>query len=519
MLSERATSQHLRELLTRPSYAPLAKLTRHSGVEVFVVGGAVRDVVLGKTPDDLDFVVRGAAPAKLERWLGHIGRVVLVGKRFGVYKVWPRGQTGAGTSVSVDVALPRLEEPTGRGGYRDVQIAADPHLPIQQDLARRDFTVNALAYNCKTGQLIDPYGGRGDLRARILRAVGNPAKRLEEDYSRMVRAVRLAVQLEAKLDSELARAIREHASKIDQADSEGRLVAWEVIGKELARAFFYDGRRALELLEKTNLLSEVLPEVAKLARITQYVVFHPEGDVLTHTKQALDRLYQLKPKPTLIESISVLLHDVGKAERVQIKDPPDGPRSAIKPVHDPEQFFASGAYDPKRQRVMHIGHAEASVAIARRIFARLGWVRFVGTAGQAEIVHNIRYHLLQDIDKMRPSKAEPILFFPNGRVRWSLLALAQVDPTPEAARPNNRYRLALDRVQTLMAQHLQKAPVATPGLARPLVSGTDLLELGLEAGPQLGDVLASVRDAQLAGRVATRQAALKLARSFAKTAR
>jgi len=518
MLSERASLQRLHELLQSPAYSRITRLAQHRRVEVYVVGGAVRDCLLGRPVTDVDFVVRGAELAELERWLKRIGRTILVGKRFGVFKV----QMAPG-EAPIDVALPRRDHALGRGGYHDVAVQTDPMLPIEDDLARRDFTVNALAYNVATGKIIDAHNGRTDLQARLVRAVGTPESRFAEDYSRVLRALRFAIELDFSIEPMTLGAMQLAAHRVGGTDSSGPLVPGTLIGKELGRAFAADGVRAFLMLQETRLLPVVLPEVAALKGIEQYKVFHPEGDALVHTGEALERLYAdtSRERPSLTDVLTVLLHDVGKATRVQIKDLATGKRREIAKPHD---YFKSAEYDPKRQRVMNIGHSEASVAIARKICKRWSLNQFARPPfnfDQAELEHNIEFHLLQNIGEMRPSKAERILFYPNGRVRWSLLRLVRADAGDRivasgAGSRRTRYQTALDRIHQLLGQKISGVahPESQSKLAPVLITGADLIELGAEPGPRFAAILAAIRDAQLAGRISDQAAARKLAKDF-----
>ena len=504
MLSERAASHTLRRLCQEPLYAPVVNLQNDPGVGVFVVGGAVRDVLLGRPIRDLDFVVTGLPPTQLERTLRRAGKVSLVGKRFGVLIFRPRG-----AATSLDIALPRVEQPSGRGGYRDVAVRSDSKLPIEQDLARRDFTINAIAFDCASGRLIDPQRGLPDLDSGVVRTIGEPARRFAEDYSRMMRAIRFAVQLDARLEPHTAQTIKRLAFKLNEQDERGRLVSDQLIGRELGRALHSQAHQTLRLLDQTNLLDEVLPEVARLKGIEQSAVYHPEGDAFVHTQQALERLYAVSDHPSLTESLAVMLHDIGKAKCVQVRDLSSG--TQINVPH-PHSFFTSPHYQPSRQRVTNIGHAGKGARLAASLIKRLALAQFEQDDeidfSARDVLHNIEHHLLLNIDAMRPSKAEPILFYPDGRVRWSLLSLVKADERPGSG----RYESALGRVQHLLKQKLDQS--AAQRLADALISGNDVLDLGEEPGPRVGAVLSAVRDAQLAGTVSSRQAALSLARSY-----
>src|SRR5687768_11711577 len=159
--------------------------------EWFLVGGAVRDLIIGRPGKmDLDLVVRNVGLEELSAALVHEGEVNYVGKNFGVLKFRPKG---AGDSI--DIAWPRTERAGMSGAYRDFSVQSDPALPIERDLSRRDFAMNAVAYDLVLGTVVDPHGGLADIEARAVRAVGDPSVRFAEDHSRMLRAVRFACQL------------------------------------------------------------------------------------------------------------------------------------------------------------------------------------------------------------------------------------------------------------------------------------------------------------------------------------
>ena len=170
--------------------------------QIYLVGGMARDIALGKPSNDYDFVIKNIQPDILETQLKNNGDAELVGKTFGVFKWRPKG-----LKKEIDIALPRTDHALGTGGYKDVKIQSDPSLPIEKDLERRDFTINAIAVNLIDGSIIDPFGGLADIEKNILKTVGSPEKRFQEDYSRLLRCLRFACQLnyepEAKTKSAL----------------------------------------------------------------------------------------------------------------------------------------------------------------------------------------------------------------------------------------------------------------------------------------------------------------------------
>lgn len=237
-----------------------AFLADHPTGTLFLVGGAVRDALLGRTTVDIDLVASGIPREKLEAWFKLHGQADLTGRVFGVYKFIPQG-----SSVSVDIALPRTERPTegSLGGYRDFDAQSDPNLSIERDLARRDFTVNATAYDLRMNVLEDPFGGLRDLEARIIRAVGEPALRFGEDLSRLLRGIRFACQLGFEIDTETWTALcalMPEANRTRQRPDGGSefVLPRETVGRELAKALLADPARAARLLADSGALKVFL---------------------------------------------------------------------------------------------------------------------------------------------------------------------------------------------------------------------------------------------------------------------
>jgi tRNA nucleotidyltransferase/poly(A) polymerase len=257
--------------------------------QAFLVGGAVRDMMLGRKTKDFDFVVRGVPAKDLRRFLSKRGKVDLVGKRFGVFKFRPSSRVkGQGSSVAYDIALPRTEKAGMSGGYRDFEVQSDQALPIKKDLARRDFTVNAMAWDLKHGRLADPFGGMKDLKKHVIRAVGKPDERFREDHSRMLRAIRFAVVLNFKIERRTWKALVRDIRHLNDEIGGRRTVAYEVAAKEFMKAFAGDPVRTMDLWRQSGASAALLPELtsvqARFHRLTnQPHVFmgHHEAGVIS----------------------------------------------------------------------------------------------------------------------------------------------------------------------------------------------------------------------------------------------
>jgi tRNA nucleotidyltransferase/poly(A) polymerase len=220
----------------------------------FLVGGAVRDALLKRETKDFDFVVAGVTVKDLEAFLAARGQVDMVGRTFGVLKFWPS------PGVELDIALPRREHPAGTGGYRDVDAQSDPAMPIEKDLERRDFTVNAMAWDLARHELIDPYGGQADLEARLIRTVGDPRARFAEDYSRILRGLRFAAKLGFEFETDTWLAMSALTRNLDDVRGGNRVVPHEIIGRELLKSLAADPERTIVLWDECDALVRILPE-------------------------------------------------------------------------------------------------------------------------------------------------------------------------------------------------------------------------------------------------------------------
>ena len=227
-----------------------------------IVGGAVRDALLGRALGDIDILVAGVEPVALGRFLEERGQVDFVGRTFGVFKFTPKvdEQIFAAAKIgSLDIALPRREKPANTGGYRDVTTHADPHMPIEEDLARRDFTINAMAWEASSDRLIDAHGGQEDLKKKIVRAVGDPTTRFQEDYTRMLRGLRFSVQLGFGIEAATWEALRASMTHVNEIRHGLRLVPYELVSRELVRSLEADPIRAAELWTDAGAVEALLP--------------------------------------------------------------------------------------------------------------------------------------------------------------------------------------------------------------------------------------------------------------------
>lgn len=420
--------------------APLQILEtlRQNGHEAFLVGGCVRDLLLGREPKDWD-IATDALPDRIESLFP---KTVAVGKAFGIILVVP------GEGPSVEVATYRADS-----GYSDGRRpGAVTFTNAREDAIRRDFTVNALFLDPVSGEIRDYVGGRADLDARLIRAIGDPVARFTEDYLRLLRAVRFAAVLDFSIEPATFSAIQKLAPKISR-------VSAERIRDELFRMLTgsVHAGGALQLLHDTGLLKEILPEVEAMIGVEQPPEFHPEGDVFTHTRIMLDAM---SPKPSLQLALSVLLHDVGKPVTARLAPMPDG-----------------------TQRWRFENHAPAGADMARAILERLRVPNALIEAVCAIIGGHMRF---ADAPQMRESKIRRII---GAATFEDELELHRLDCISSHAQ--------LD-VYDFM-RNAQARFAAEPVLPAPLVTGGDLIALGHKPGPNFRKMLQDLYDRQLEG--------------------
>jgi putative nucleotidyltransferase with HDIG domain len=417
---------------------------RASGQAAYLVGGCVRDLLLGRVPKDFD-VATSAPPDELLRLFPGAGQV---GAHFGVVLVHDRGAQVEVATFRADLEYRDGRRPEG------VRFETDP----REDVLRRDFTINSLLLDPLTGEILDFAGGRADLDARIVRAIGDPVRRFQEDHLRLLRAVRFAARLDFEIEPATFAAMRALAPLIQS-------VSAERVRDELARILTEGGaRRGFELLDATGLLHEVLPEIEAMKGVEQPPQFHPEGDVWIHTLIMLEGLRE----PPLELALGVLLHDVGKPATFRIAD-----------------------------RIRFDGHVEKGVEIAHRLMTRLRFPQSVMEAAEALIDNHMKFG---EVKRMRESRLKRFIRMPRFDEH---MELHRLDCLSSHGHLDN-YEFVREKLTELPPEELRPAR---------LVTGRDLIQAGYKPGPVFGLVLDEIEDAQLEGRISTTEEGLALARA------
>ena len=425
----------------RQAATEIVKQLREAGFQAYWVGGCVRDLVMGREPKDFD-ITTDATPTQVTQLFP---QSLTVGAQFGVVIV-PRPEG------DFEVATFRSD-----GCYTDGRHPAEVRYTrtAEEDVQRRDFTINGLLYDPVEKCVLDYVGGEADIRARRLRTIGDPIQRFNEDHLRMLRAVRFAARFLFTPEHALIDAIRQLAPQI-------REVSAERIRDEIVKILTEgQARRGFELLDETGLLQEVLPKVKTLQGVEQPPEFHPEGDVWTHTLLMLEGLRA----PTNTLALGVLLHDVGK----------------------PPTFN-------RRERIRFDNHVEIGAKMAEEICTRLR-LSFRETE---RIVELVRHHLrFKDFPHMRRSTQLRFLRLEGFEEHLELHRLDCLASHGDLS----TYAMVKQMMEETPAEEIRPEP---------LLRGDDLIAQGYTPGPLFKEMLQAIEDAQLEGRIHTHADALRL---------
>jgi poly(A) polymerase len=425
---------------------------RYEGHLAYLVGGCVRDLEMGREPADYDV----CTDARPDHVLELFPRSLAVGAKFGVILV-------VEVDAQVEVATFRSDIGYSDGRHPDHVVYSDSP---QEDVRRRDFTINGLLMDPATGEVLDFVGGRADLHAGIVRAIGDPRLRFREDKLRMMRAVRFAARFGFRVEPETMAAAQSLAAQITQVSSER-------IRDELTKLLTEGAaRRGFELLDETGLLGVVLPDVARMKGVEQPPQFHPEGDVWIHTRMMLEKL---QPHCPTTLAWGVLLHDVGKP-----------------PTFAP----ATGT----GTRIRFDGHVEVGARMAEHICRGLRFSNEDTEQIETLVANHLRF---KDVHQMRTATLKRFVRLPRFEQHLELHRLDCL--------ASHGSLEAYTFVQRFLME-------TSPEKVYPpkLVTGDDLKSMGLVPGPRFKEILLAVEEAQLEGRLLDRESALQFARSISQ---
>ena len=419
----------------------VARRLREHGHVAYFAGGCVRDMVRGLPAKDFD-IATDATPDIVQKIFP---RTFAVGAHFGVVVV-------VESELNFEVATFRSD-----GAYLDHRHPTDVRFSSpEEDAKRRDFTINGMFFDPEKDEVIDFVGGRADIEAKIIRAIGNASQRFEEDRLRMLRAIRFAVELDYKIDSETWKALVDSAASINE-------ISAERIRDEVVKIFLSANRvRGWDLLDESGLMRVVLPELDAMKGCLQPEQFHPEGDVFQHTRLMLEMLPEKVSVPLVL---AVLLHDVAKPVTATVDE---------------------------TGRIRFNEHDRIGATMTEAIMERLRFSR-------AEIdaaVEMVRQHMVfKDVPNMRVAKLKRFMARPTFEEE---LELHRVD-CASSHRMMDNYEFLLRK-----REEFANEPIIPP----PLVRGDDLIALGMKPGPKFGEILEAVETRQLEGALKDRQEAI-----------
>jgi len=440
--------------------AEIVRALRQHGHQAYFAGGCVRDLLLSREPADYD-VATDATPREV---MQIFPQTFAVGEQFGVVLI-PQNSGAPHASApppenshehkkqSIEVATFRSDAAYSDGRHPDeVRFTKDP----LQDAQRRDFTINGMMLDPATNEILDFVGGRADLNAGIIRAIGDPNRRFTEDKLRMLRAVRFAARFAYQIEPATLAAIQKLAPEIRQVSNER-------VRDELTR-MLTEGQasRAFKLLDTTNLLPQVLPEIAAMKGVEQSPQHHPEGDVFVHTLLLLEKL---PPGASKTLAWGALLHDVGK--------PPTFRRAP--------------------DRIRFDGHVDIGVKMAAEICRRLRFSNDETDQILALVDNHMRFG---HIFRMKQSTLKRFLRLPAFEEHLELHRLDSLSSHGQL----EAYDYARNQSHSIPPESIRPTP---------LITGRDLIEAGYKPGPRFKEILAAIEDAQLEGRLTSSDSAME----------
>src|SRR5215207_6519589 len=449
----------------------LARAIHESGGRALLVGGCVRDALMGVRPKDWDLEVYHLEAARLREILDRVGPVNVVGESFTVYKL----------GHELDVSIPRRERKSGRG-HKAFVIEGDPSMSVAEAARRRDFTINAILEDPLTGELIDPFDGQRDIEQRMLRVVS--AETFAEDSLRVLRAAQFASRFQFDIDPDTVELCR----AIDLGD-----LPAERIWGEMEKLLLQASRPSigLEWLRRLGAIEKLFPEIQSLIGVPQDPEWHPEGDVFVHTQLVIDRARELIDDLSYARQVTVMLaalaHDFGKPATTQ---------------------FIDG-------RLRSRGHEEAGVSPAESFLRRINVHTIDGYNVRGQVIALVREHLKPgEFYKKRDEVGDGAFRRLARRCEPDLLyRVAKADSLGRNADWVPRDKWYGSEAQEWFierARELEVERTAPP----PILMGRHLLDLGVEPGPQMGEITRAVYEMQLDGRVRNLDEAIEEARKL-----
>jgi poly(A) polymerase len=449
-----------REHLLKETAINIVQRLRKNGYSALFAGGCVRDMLMGSVPEDYDI----ATDAHTNDITNIFKKTIPVGVHYGVILVIEN-------NFQFEVATFRSDGTYSDGRHPDTVTFSD----AKGDALRRDFTINGMFYDPIDNKCLDYVGGMNDIKAHIIRAIGDPFERFEEDRLRMIRAVRFACRFNYEIENQTAEAIKKLHDKVLS-------VSAERIKEELEKILTGPNpHTGIKMMDELNLLNEILPEVTAMKGVEQPDNFHPEGDVFTHTLLALSELDASRRKSQLLGkstgfhgkwelAMATLLHDIGKPVTFEIAD-----------------------------RIRFNNHDNVGAKMAEKICERLR----MSNAEKERIMWLVKNHLyLRNAQQMRISKLKR-LFAHEGYPE--LAELYRVDSLSSTGNLDD-YVFCQEMYEKLQEEEVKPEP---------LITGHDLIALGLKPGPIFSKILETIKDEHLEEKITTKEQAIKRAKELA----
>ena len=449
----------------------ISRAVRDEGGRALLVGGCVRDELMGRSAKDWDLEIYGIDPVRLRELLDRFGKVNVVGEEFTVYKI----------GAHLDVSLPRRERKSAPG-HRGFVIEGDPSMSVAEATSRRDFTINAILKDPLTNEVFDPFDGRSDIDQGILRAVST--KTFSEDSLRVLRAAQFAARFEFRIEPETVELCR----NIDLSDLPPERI-WGEIEKLLLRA--QRPSIGLQWLRALGVLDQLFPEIKALIDVPQDPEWHPEGDVFVHTQLVIDRARELIDDLPYAKQVTVMLaalcHDFGKPATTAFID----------------------GHTRSRE------HDEAGVPPTESFLDRLNLHTLGGYDVRAQVIALVRDHLKPgEFYKKRNEVGDGAFRRLARKCELDLLyRVAKADSLGRNADWVPREKWYDAEAQEWFIERARELEVERQP-PPPILLGRHLLELGLEPGPRMGEITRAVYEMQLDGRVRTLEEAKEVAKAL-----
>jgi tRNA nucleotidyltransferase/poly(A) polymerase len=457
------------------------------GPDVYAVGGFVRDIMRGDPSEDVDILITHHDADNIIKKLKHLGKVDIVGKSFGVIKFTINGKT-------YDIALPRKDKPkqTKLRKHKDFIISADPALPLEKDLQRRDFRCNSIAIRLSDGKIFDPFLGRKDIAERILRLTDPQA--FPEDPLRVLRAARFSSVLGFSVNPD----IYDLSKGIDLSG-----LSVERINEEIFKIMLFSPQPSIgwEEMFRLGALHQIFPELEKLTLCIQDSVFHPEKDayghhtVWVHTLITIDQarrianLFQLEEQKTITLLLAALFHDVGKPETSRWE------------------------YKRGRMVITSNGHDISSAKTTKKILDRLKIFSWNGYDVRKMIPSLIRcHHRASELWQNRKVITKKAFNRLAADVEGEIELLVYLDAADRAGRSRDPLK-ALDREGRWLLKKFEELNISKKTI-QPLIMGRDLIKLGVSPGPLIGKCLKQLYEMQLDNEFETKEEGLRMAKKM-----